>query len=74
MRKLENSILRNAQNNYREKNSLTSYFTFPVGEEDEARSALDKLYEEGFIELPRKALGASYVTLTQYGVDFVNDF
>ncbi|MGN7478954.1 hypothetical protein ACTHOQ_13985 [Solibacillus silvestris] len=73
MKKLENAILRNAQKNYRENNSLTSYFIFPVGEENEARSALDNLYAEGYIERPNKALNTSYVTLTEYGVDFVND-
>lgn len=69
MRQMEKAILKNASEIYRKNNTLTSYFGFPAGQENEARAALDNLYSEGYIFLPRPAIGASYVTLTDEGLE-----
>ncbi|HEY4623097.1 MAG TPA: hypothetical protein VIH12_04500, partial [Solibacillus sp.] len=58
---------------YRKNNTLTSYFCFPVGQENEVRAALDNLYAEGYISLPKPALGASYVTLTDEGLELASN-
>ncbi|KOY81282.1 hypothetical protein I6G82_02675 [Lysinibacillus macroides] len=72
MRKMERAILKNAFETYRERNTLTSYFVFPTRMETEVRAALDNLYEDGYIELPRPALSASYVTLTDEGFELAS--
>jgi len=70
LRKFERDILKKTYNHFLESGSPTFYYSFSAENQREVINALDNLYGDGYIKSPRRALNSSYVTLTDYGIDF----
>ena len=75
MTPLESAILQFIYKEYQNGNGM-AYVIFSNFSDNllDMNIALENLMTDGYIEVPRPAIGSAYVKLTEYGISFCEEF